>query len=163
MSRTSSGGVSVESPGLRIEPVRLSQQSLQDIAQRTHVGRSIPRQSGEFHDLLPSAILPNGNLSVTQGEWEMMEGEGVWWRYLKTDTLLNRVSWYSVSYLIDAASELRHTAEDPSMGIRRWWPLYATYSVQVNSASSPFPISTYSGQLRPSSNQPARDKEHACS
>ena len=41
----------------------------------------------------------------------MMKGEGVWWGDLKAGTLLNRVSWNCVSYLIDVASELRHTAE----------------------------------------------------
>jgi hypothetical protein len=29
-----------------------------------------------MHDLLPLAILPNRDLSVTQSEWEMMEGRG---------------------------------------------------------------------------------------
>ena len=58
---------------------RVCQQSLQDLAQRTYLGRLIPRQSIEVLDfLLPSVTLPNGNLfgSMTRGYQALMKGEG---------------------------------------------------------------------------------------
>jgi hypothetical protein len=73
---TSSGSVSTDITWPTSH--RAGQQLLRDATKRTYVAQSNPRQSRKVYDLLPSAILSNGNLlgSVTQGEKEMMEGGG---------------------------------------------------------------------------------------